>query len=187
MDEPLHLLEPKQAFSARIPRHYRDKHINAKEMMAALKAIELWGPQFLEGKRLFLFIDNTAVVGGLTKHSIRGQAMAPLRKLLLLAAALDIELVPRWIPTAENTLADALSRHEWRKIADISPMLTQAALRTRTPSQPPPSSLPTLPPAGTAISLSSAGRQPVISGGASVRTPARPTTLPDGATLPTAL
>jgi hypothetical protein len=36
MDEPLHLLEPRHAFSARIPRHYRDKHINAKEMMAAL-------------------------------------------------------------------------------------------------------------------------------------------------------
>jgi hypothetical protein len=180
MDEPLHLLEPKHAFSARIPRHYRDKHINAKEMMAALKAIELWGPRFLEGKRFFLFIDNTAVFGGLTKHSIRGEAMAPLRKLLLLAAALDIELVPRWIPTAENTLADALSRHEWRKIADISPMLTQAALRTRTLS-----SLPTLPPAGTATSLSSVGRQPVTSGGALAKILARPTIPRGAATQPT--
>jgi hypothetical protein len=83
-------------------------------MMAALKAIELWGSQLqlLEGKRLFLFIDNTAVVGGLTKRSIRGEAMALLRKLHLLAAGWDIELVPRWIPTSENTLADALSRRE---------------------------------------------------------------------------
>jgi hypothetical protein len=114
INKPLDSLSPEHAFSARIPRHFRKKHINAKEMMAALKAIELWGPQLLEGKRLYLFIDNTAVVGGLTKHSIRGEAMAPLRKLLLLAAAWDIELAPRWIPTQENTLADALSRHEWR-------------------------------------------------------------------------
>jgi hypothetical protein len=155
--------------------------------MAALKAIELWGPQILEGKRLFLFIDNTAVVGGLTKHSIRGEAMAPLRKLLLLAAALDVELVPRWIPTSENTLADALSRHEWRKIADISPMLTQAALRT--PPQRPPSltTLPTLPQAGTVTSLSSAAPPPAISGGVSVRRPVEPTTPQDAATQPTAL
>jgi hypothetical protein len=97
-------------------------------MMAALKAIKLWGPHLPEDKRLCLFIDNTAVVCGLTKHSIRGEAMAPLRKLLLLAAAWDIEVVPRWIPTLENTLAYALSRHERRKIAEISPMSTQAAL-----------------------------------------------------------
>jgi hypothetical protein len=96
--------------------------------MAALKAIKLWGPHLPEDKRLCLFIDNTAVVCGLTKHSIRGEAMAPLRKLLLLAAAWDIEVVPRWIPTLENTLADTLSRHEWREIAEISPMSTQAAL-----------------------------------------------------------
>jgi hypothetical protein len=189
IDEPLHLLEPKYAFSARIPRHYRDKHINAKEMMAALKALELWGPQpqLLEGKRLFLFIDNAAVVGGLTKHSIRGEAMAPLRKLLLLAAALDIELVPRWIPTSENTLADALSRHEWRKIADISPMLTQAALLAPPAYPLLPKTPPTLHPAGTATSPSSAAPLPGTSGGASARIPAEVTTPPDAATQPTAL
>jgi hypothetical protein len=180
LDAPLKSLTPEHAFSARIPRHFRKKHINAKEMMAALKAIELWGsrPQLLQGKRLYLFIDNTAVVGGLTKHSIRGEAMAPLRKLLLLAAAWDIELVPRWIPTHENTLADALSRHEWRKIADISPMLTQAALRAPPPKTPP----ATLPTAGTAICLNSADRPLATSGGALVRIPARHTT-PHGAAI----
>jgi hypothetical protein len=184
MDNPLTSLRPEHAFSARIPRHFRKKHINAKEMMAALKAIELWGPQVLEGKRLYLFIDNSAVVGGLTKHSIRGEAMAPLRKLLLLAAAWDIELAPRWIPTQENTLADALSRHEWRKIADISPMLTQAALRAPTPlelSKTPP---PTLQTAGTATCLNSADRPPATSGGALVRIPGRHTTPRDAATQP---
>jgi hypothetical protein len=217
IDKALNTLRPEHAFSARIPRHFRKKHINAKEMMAALKAIELWGPQLLEGKRLYLFIDNTAVVGGLNKHSIRGEAMAPLRKLLLLAAARDIELVPRWIPTLENSLADALSHHEWRKIADISPMLTQATLRTPPPKDtpmgtqavlrtPPPKDTPmgtqaalhtplklseapppTLQTAGTAICLSSADRPPATSGGTLVRILARPTTLLDAATPPTSL
>jgi hypothetical protein len=182
IDKPLEFLSPEHAFSARIPRHFRKKHINAKEMMAALKAIELWGPQLLEGKKLCLFIDNTAVVGGLTKHSIRGEAMAPLRKLLLLAAAWDIELVPRWISTHENTLADALSRHEWRKIANISPMLTQAALRT--PLRSPKTPLPIPQTAGTATCLNSAGQLPATSGGALARTLARPTTPQDAATQP---
>jgi hypothetical protein len=182
MDKPLEFLRPEHAFSARIPRHFRKKHINAKEMMAALKAIELWGPQLLEGKRLCFFIDNTAVVGGLTKHSIRGEAMAPLRKLLLLAAAWDIELVPRWIPSHENTLADALSRHEWRKIANISPMLTQATLRT--PLRSPKTPLPIPQTAGTATCLSSAGQLPATFGGALARTLARPTTPQDAATQP---
>jgi hypothetical protein len=48
-DEPLDFLRPQHAFSARIPRHFRKKHINAKEMMAALKGIELWSPRLLEG------------------------------------------------------------------------------------------------------------------------------------------
>jgi hypothetical protein len=88
-------------------------------MMAALKAIELWGPQLLLSQRLFLFIHNAAVVGGLTKHSIRGEPMALLHKLLFLAATIDIELVPRWIRTTENIFADAISRHQWRKITNL--------------------------------------------------------------------
>jgi hypothetical protein len=158
-DEPLLNLTPARAFSARVPRHHRRKHINTKEMLAVYKAIELWGaPGPLSGGRLILHIDNTAVVGGLAKHSIKGEAMNTLRRLLVKAAAFDLELVPRWIPTAENTLADALSRREWRKIADLCPQLTQKSLRA-TPS--------THQTAGTLTSRTLTNGPPVICGGAS--------------------
>jgi hypothetical protein len=120
-------------------------------MLAVYKAIELWGaPGPLLGGRLILHINNTAVVGGLAKHSIKGKAMNTLRRLLVKAAAFDLELVPCWIPTAENTLADALSRQEWRKIADLCPQLTQKNLTRLTP-----------PTAGTQMSQTSTGKLPV--------------------------
>jgi hypothetical protein len=128
-EESLLNLTARRAFSARVPRHHRRKHINTKEMLAVLKAIDLWAaPGPLSGCRLILHIDNTAVVGGLSKRSIKGEAMNTLRSLLVKAAAFDLDLIPHWIPTAENTLADALSRREWRKITDLCPQLTQKSL-----------------------------------------------------------
>jgi hypothetical protein len=157
-DEALRNVTPTRAFSARVPRHHRHKHINTKEMLAVHKAIELWGtPGPLSGGRLILYIDNTAVVGGLAKRSIKGEAMNTLRSLLVKAAAFDLELVPRWIPTAENTLADALSRREWRKIADLCPQLTQKSL-TPKPSTPQRAGIP--------ISTTSTNEPPATSGGA---------------------
>jgi hypothetical protein len=111
-----------------VARHHRNKHINVKEMLAVLQALERWGSR-LEGCLLYLAIDNTAVVGGIAKPSIKGPAMAPLRSLLL-AARWDIELHPYWIPTTDNYLADSLSHFEWCKIANWAPQLMQASLST---------------------------------------------------------
>jgi hypothetical protein len=87
----------------------------------------MWAPQ-LSGYRIELFIDNTAVVGRIAKWSMKGQAMGSLRLLLLEAARWDLELHPFWISTHDNSLADALSRHEWKKIANIAPLLSQKYL-----------------------------------------------------------
>lgn len=46
-----------------------------------------------------------------------------LRRCLLLAAAYDLEIDVNWISTHENTLADALSRFDFLKLADIAPMV----------------------------------------------------------------
>jgi hypothetical protein len=95
------------------------------------------GAPFLEGRHLFLAIDNTAVIGGIAKQWIEGPAMAPLRSLLLLAARWDIELHPYWIPTADNILADsALSHFEWHKIANWAPQLMQTSLSLRNKTSP---------------------------------------------------
>jgi hypothetical protein len=171
---PLQDLSPTQAFSARVPRHHRRKHINTKELLAVRKAIDLWAaPGPLSGCRLILHIDNTAVVGGLTKRSIKGEAMNTLRSLLVTAAAHDLELVPRWIPSSENSLADALSRREWRKIADLCPQLTRHALTSSIH-----------PKAGMQMSKISNGALPATYGGASLDQPAPPT-LPHAAATPT--
>jgi len=49
--------------------------------------------------------------------------MTPLREVKLLCAQLDIELIPRWVPTKENLIADLLSRRDFGKLANFVPQL----------------------------------------------------------------
>ena len=53
--------------------------------------------------------------------------MAPLRDIAMLLASYDIHLVPIWIPTKANLLADDLSRFRFRKIANVRPQLRHLA------------------------------------------------------------
>lgn len=70
-----------------------------------------------------MHIDNKAVVHGLTNRTIRGASMDVLRQYLLLATEYDLDLQARWVSTKENALADALSRSECNRIADLAPQL----------------------------------------------------------------
>ena len=90
--------------------------------MAILLALRQWRPQ-LTGNRVYIYCDNQAVVAGVAHNSIRGQAMAPLRDIVLLLALNNVFLQIIWIPTAENSLADALSRRQFAYIADRFPQL----------------------------------------------------------------
>jgi hypothetical protein len=67
--------------------------------------------------------DNEAVVAALAKGSIKGQPISPLRQIAMHIAVHDIELHCMWIPTKENALADALSRWDTDKIANLCPNL----------------------------------------------------------------
>ena len=118
-----HLSEPVQeAFSIRLATRDRRKDIQFKEMKAVYHAIQLWLVR-LRGSKLTLYCDNEACVYGLSKLSIRGPAMAPLRNVAMLLAQNDIHLEAVWIPTRANELADDLSRFRYRKIADAHPQL----------------------------------------------------------------
>lgn len=114
--------EVTEFFSARVLFSQRNEHINVKEMIAVLVALEKWAPQ-LAGSHLHVFCDNTAVVSGLRRRTSRGRLMDILRKALLVAARYDIEIDPKWIPSAENCLADALSRFETDRIKLLAPQL----------------------------------------------------------------
>ena len=91
-------------------------------MQVVNHALHLWLDQ-LRGMRVALYCDNDACVHGLSKLSIRGLAMAPLRQIATTIAEYDILLCPTWIPTQANQPADDLSRFRYRKIADIYPQL----------------------------------------------------------------
>ena len=105
-------------FSCRFPARHRSKHINWKEMSAILHAFLLWHSAF-SGGTVRLACDNDAVVDAINKHSIKGPAIRPLQDILLIAAVFDINLFAFWVPTEENIVADAASRHDYRKLANM--------------------------------------------------------------------
>jgi hypothetical protein len=120
-------------FSERVPSHHTVKHINWKEMYAILHAFVLWHKDWANGK-VRLACDNSVVVDAIHKQSIAGPAIRPLQTILLIAAVFDIDLVPFWIPLEENTVADAASRHNFTKIANLGFQDQISSLRHRNPS-----------------------------------------------------
>ena len=105
-------------FSTRVPPRHRGKHINFKEMHAVLHAFILWHSEWKHG-RVLLRCNNSMVVDSIKKRSCRGLAIHPLQTILLIVAAFDIELVPTWIPTGQNVIADAASRHDYKKLISL--------------------------------------------------------------------
>jgi len=94
--------------------------INIYEMEAIKFALRTWGPIWASSK-VMVFTDSKSSELGLIKQTLRSPANAPLRETLLLATAYDIILEPAWIQDSTNTLADALSRLDNDKIANLCP------------------------------------------------------------------
>jgi hypothetical protein len=106
------------AYSARLPTDYRGKLIDWKEAYAVLFAFAKWG-HLWTGHTVLVMCDNTVVVNAINSKSVRGQAIDPLQLLFLTAALYDIEVSSMWLSSKDNWIADALSRFELHKIADI--------------------------------------------------------------------
>jgi len=115
---------PESAFAISSPSYLAKarEHINTQEMRAVEQVLLYWGALW-KGKSLLMHTDNRAVAHALTNRTIRGAAMEVLRRCLLLAAEHDLEVEARWITTKDNALADALSRLDYGRIADIAPQL----------------------------------------------------------------
>ena len=110
------------AFSAKIvpPALGETFDINPFEIAAIWLAFTTWGHAWRH-KRVVIHTDSSTARDGLTKHTLRGVANVPLRKTLLLAASLDVDVEPHWLPGKNNELADALSRFDYQALANWCP------------------------------------------------------------------
>jgi hypothetical protein len=108
----------RRIFSERMPAKHRPKHIDWKEMFAVLHAFLLWHESWTGGV-VRLACDNSVVVDAINKRSIRGITIRPLQSIFLISAAFDIDLHAFWIPSEENIVADAASRHDYAKLANL--------------------------------------------------------------------
>ena len=93
-------------------------HINMHELEAILLAVKVWGTYWSQSQ-LILYTDSTTAFDGLNHRTLKGAGNPTLRKILLLAAEYDITIQPRWLPSKDNGLADALSRFSEPTIADL--------------------------------------------------------------------
>ncbi|KAJ5385651.1 hypothetical protein N7509_008192 [Penicillium cosmopolitanum] len=93
-----------------------EAHINTKEVTAILQAFLLHSLHWAH-HRVLAFTDCAVAFHGLSKQALRGPAHRQLLMLFSIAAALDIEIQPRWLPSSENMLADALSLDELLSLA----------------------------------------------------------------------
>ena len=104
-------------------RPRESRHINTMELFAVLRALRRWSSEWT-GCQVVVHIDNEAAFHAIRSGSIRGGAMDTLRALLLVAAGDDLRLTACWLPSAENGLADAFSRFQFSRVADILPQLS---------------------------------------------------------------
>ena len=100
------------------------KKIDWKEMFAVLHAFLLWHKLWCGGTVRFA-CDNSAVVDGINKHSIKGPAIIHLQRIFLIAAVFDIQILAFWVPSEENIVADAASRYDYQKLANLGLQVSQ--------------------------------------------------------------
>lgn len=95
------------------------RHINELEMLAVVRAAELWLPA-LRSRSVRFVTDNQVTRACIRKASSASPALAELaQRLWWLCINLDIRIEPPlWIRSADNVTADTLSRvrdpHDWR-------------------------------------------------------------------------
>jgi hypothetical protein len=84
-------------------------HINYLELFAVYWALLQWGHMFV-GCAIPILIDNTATIGMLKKLSGEPAFLPLINQIFLLLLKYNIRLLPAYISTFDNILADALSR-----------------------------------------------------------------------------
>lgn len=87
-----------------------DVHINLQETFTVLAALERWKEE-LRDQWITVRTDNTTTLSAINKGTSGNPlVMQWLRKIFWLSATYNFRVTSRYIPTASNTMADAISR-----------------------------------------------------------------------------
>ena len=89
---------------------YNNDNINELELRAVLSAVVKW-QRLLKGKSVEVFTDNMQVYHNiLSGRSVNVTNMGWIREMFWICALMNICLIPNYVPTKENVVADTLSR-----------------------------------------------------------------------------
>ena len=107
------------------PQHWLTTHINQKELFALYHLLDQFcgaHPEVLRRAQVLMDVDSQAVEGAFKKGRSRNRV---LHKLLIQLFDLQVKyefmLSLRWVPTAENAVADAISRPSREAIIQLLP------------------------------------------------------------------
>lgn len=116
---------PSAAFAYLFPSRHASKDILFKELHAVLHAADyLSRGAAWRGVFVTFHVDNQAAVAAINSGGVRHEsAHALIRRLWLLAATRSFSFTAVWLPSAENGLADALSRRDWDRAKLICPQV----------------------------------------------------------------
>lgn len=95
-------------------------NINVLEMWPVLVGLRRWAHYFA-GKSVILYVDNTQVMYMLSNtSSTNSKCLTWLKEIFWLCIDNDIQLLPRYISSGDNFIADALSRLHGDKHVDVA-------------------------------------------------------------------
>ena len=111
------------------PSEWLPKHINKKEMYALHELLRLFCvryPEVLRGAQVLIDEDNESVVGAFNKGRAKDRdTHAILVQLFDLQMAHGFMLSLKWVPSASNAIADAISRPSRESIIRLKPHVFQ--------------------------------------------------------------
>ena len=112
-------------YSSRVPRRFRKRDIQFKEIYAVLQAILRWGHLWRHCHVIF-HIDNSAIVDALSKETNRSRfTMSIVRLIVMLSASLEFSFSASWLSSSMNFLADSASRFLYSHLFSLSPSLNR--------------------------------------------------------------
>ena len=100
--------------------YIRSYPISWRELYALVIALSTWGHR-LQGKRILFYIDNSTVVDVNKGSSRSPELMTLVRALFYIAAGHNFEFRAEHLPSADNAVADALSRADIPRFRRLAP------------------------------------------------------------------